>query len=449
MNKKLVAVAVAGMLAAPLAAQAQTANVTLYGRLNLSMEVINAKQDSTQNPGNTGLDGNAQKTNTFRVTSNSSRLGVRGSEALGGGLSAIFQIESAVSAANGGGLGSTLGTRETFVGLQAGWGTVKLGYFLTPYDDIHPIFGNVPTLATSILGTQALWSNTGWSGNYQYGGAFDDRAANSLRYDSPNIAGFTGSFQIGTATAGGDPTNGPSATTAGIVANGVPNGTTLAQQRRHAYLMSVNGLYNNGPFSAGIAYEIHNNFRPASVPGNTAAIPAFGCVATGTTNPNTSAITPCRLQDEGITVAASWNFGVVKIGGVFEQLKYDVPSGDIKRNFWGGSVTWNLGPGQLYAMYGNAGNGSGSALDGQQVGAVRKGDNTGAQQWQVSYTYALSKRTLMYAGYVQIANRSNGAYNFGVNQIGGTCLPINGQITPACGSSAKPQGLITGLVHFF
>ena len=39
MNKKLVAVAVAGVLAAPLAAQAQTANVTLYGRLNITLEV--------------------------------------------------------------------------------------------------------------------------------------------------------------------------------------------------------------------------------------------------------------------------------------------------------------------------------------------------------------------------------------------------------------------------
>src|SRR4029453_11356191 len=179
MNKKLVAVAVAGMLAVPLAAQAQTANVTLYGRLNLDMEVVNVKQDQPT--------ANNPKENIYRVNSNSSRLGVRGSEALGGGLSAIFQLESAGGAANGGGLGSTLGTRETFVGLQGGWGTLKAGYFLTPYDDIHPIFGNVPTLTTSILGTQALWSNTGWAGNTQYGGAFDDRAANSVRYDSPNI----------------------------------------------------------------------------------------------------------------------------------------------------------------------------------------------------------------------------------------------------------------------
>ena len=50
MNKKLVAVAVAGMLAAPLAAQAQTANVTLYGRLNVDYELVNGKQTDGSNP---------------------------------------------------------------------------------------------------------------------------------------------------------------------------------------------------------------------------------------------------------------------------------------------------------------------------------------------------------------------------------------------------------------
>ena len=408
MNKKLVAVAVAGMLAVPLAAQAQTANVTLYGRVNIDMEVINVKQDQP-------LSG-SPKENLFLIKSNSSRLGVRGSEALGGGLSAIFQIESGVGAAVGGGLGGTLGTRETFVGLQGGWGTLKGGYFLTPYDDIHPIFGNVPTLGTSILGTQALWSNTGWGGNSQNGGAFDDRAPNSIRYDSPNIRGFTGSVQISAAQQGGDATSANTATP-----------TTLEAQRKHAYMLSLNGLYNNGPFQGGVAYEVHNNFRPQTL----ASIP--------------------KLKDQGFTGAASWNFGVVKIGGVYERVKYDVNAGGtLQRNFWGGAVTWNLGPGQLYAMYGQAQNGTGSAAAGSQIGAVRLGPNTGARQYEVSYTYALSKRTLMYAGYVRIDNRSNGAYNFGVNQIGGACgLSASGQIAGGCGDSAKPQGIITGLVHFF
>ena len=46
MNKKLVAVAVAGLLAAPLAAQAQNANVTLYGRLNIDFEIVNRSRQT-------------------------------------------------------------------------------------------------------------------------------------------------------------------------------------------------------------------------------------------------------------------------------------------------------------------------------------------------------------------------------------------------------------------
>ena len=79
MNKKLVAVAVAGLLAAPLAAQAQTANVTLYGRLNLTMEAVSGSQAQSALNGST----TAVNRTLYRVNSNSSRLGVRGSEALG------------------------------------------------------------------------------------------------------------------------------------------------------------------------------------------------------------------------------------------------------------------------------------------------------------------------------------------------------------------------------
>ena len=43
MNKKLVALAVAGVLSAPLAAQAQTANVTLYGRVNMTVEAVQVR----------------------------------------------------------------------------------------------------------------------------------------------------------------------------------------------------------------------------------------------------------------------------------------------------------------------------------------------------------------------------------------------------------------------
>jgi predicted porin len=148
MNKKLVALAVAGVLGAPLA-QAQTANVTLYGRVNLDVEFVNGSiynnnvtQPATCNK--TLNQGGCITTNptAFRESTNSSRFGLRGTESLGGGLNAIFQIESSVNPAQSGG---TLAGRESYVGLQGGWGTFKMGRFLMPYDDLHPIFGNVPT----------------------------------------------------------------------------------------------------------------------------------------------------------------------------------------------------------------------------------------------------------------------------------------------------------------
>ena len=87
MNKKLVAVAVAGVLAAPLAAQAQTANVTLYGRLNIDYELINGAQAPVCNPP-TSTNCALPNPTISRLSSNSSRLGVRGTESLGGGLNA-------------------------------------------------------------------------------------------------------------------------------------------------------------------------------------------------------------------------------------------------------------------------------------------------------------------------------------------------------------------------
>ena len=221
MNKKLVALAVAGVLSAPLAAQAQTANVTLYGRLNLTMEGVQVRNQPE----------GVSEPWIYRVSSNSSRLGVRGTESLGGGLNAIFQIESSVNGDAGGG---TIAGRETFVGLQGGWGTVKIGNFLAPYDDIHPIFGNVPTLTTSILSTASLWGQ-GPASKAQ--GGFDARLGNSIRYDSPNFSGFTGSIQASQQTE---------------------------SSNRNGMVYSMGGYYNNGPWQAGLAYERNQNVRATS-----------------------------------------------------------------------------------------------------------------------------------------------------------------------------------------
>jgi predicted porin len=361
MNKKLVALAVAGLLAAPLA-QAQTANVTLYGRLNIDAEVVNGKQANGQNP------------NVYRVNTNSSRFGIRGTESLGGGLNAIFQIENSVNPTNSGG---TIAGRETFVGLQGGWGTFKVGRFLAPYDDIHPIFGNVPTLTTSILSTATLWAQGAYNAT---SGGFDDRVQQSIRYDSPVMAGFNFSGQVGAYPS-------------------LPNAP-------HGTVYSVGGFYNNGPFQAGMAYESHVSTR---IPGR---------------------------MDQAFSIAGAWNFGIVRLAGVWESKKYEQLVGDLKNDVWGVSLTGNLGPGQGYLGYIAVNDGKGSAAAGTRVGNAGIGNDTGAAQWVVSYTYPLSKRTLTYAGYVKIVNQTNANYTFNINPY-------------AVANGGDPGGLVAGMVHFF
>jgi predicted porin len=373
MNKKLVAVAIAGLLAAPLA-QAQTANVTLYGRVNLDMEIVNGKQANGSNP------------NVFRVSSNSSRFGVRGSESLGGGLTAIFQIENSVAADASGG---TIAARETFVGLQGGWGTVKLGNFLSPYDDIHPIFGSVPTLLTSALSTAALWAQASQS---NANGGFDNRNPNSVRYDSPSMSGFTGSVQYSSQ-------------------EGAP--------KSNSGVWAMGGFYNNGPAQFGIAYAQNNQIRGSG------------------------------LTDKALSIAGGWQFTGFRIMGVWERLQYDVATGgDLKRDFWNIGTTINLGPGQLFASWGMGYDGKGSAADctlvagivtnasACSVGQIRKGNDTGANQWTVSYTYPLSKRTLTYIGYAKVLNDSKVAFSLNPNPYG-------------VANGGDPGAFVMGTVHFF
>jgi predicted porin len=114
---------VGGVALSPLA-HAQFVNVSLYGSLNLDLELVNGAQNDGSNP------------SIARVSSNSSRFGLRGHEYLGRGQVAIFQLESAIQADAGGG---ALASRETYVGLQGDWGVLKQGNFLTPYEDIHTI----------------------------------------------------------------------------------------------------------------------------------------------------------------------------------------------------------------------------------------------------------------------------------------------------------------------
>lgn len=366
-------------------AHAQFTNVRLYGNLNLDLELVNGRQPDGANP------------TVIRVSSNSSRFGLRGVEYLGAGNVAIFQIESNVQADTGNASTSGIASRETYLGMQGEWGLFRVGKFLTPYDDILPIFGNAPTLTTSILSTAAIWAQ----GPLQKGqGGFDARLGNSIRYETPNLNGFWGATQYSTRDSSGN-------------ANGAAgdNGDH-ASELRHAYVADLAGFYSNGPIDLGVAWEHNYNVR--------------------TTGRN----------DDAVSVAAGYDFGSVtpgvgvRVGAVYEFLRYDTPTGSLKRNFYAGSLTLTVGEGSLYGFFGRADNGTGGAIDGTQIGGLTKGPNSAATQWEISYSYNLSPRTMVYAGYVQVANQANAFYNFNINEY------------PAV-KGARLNGIVAGIAHFF
>src|SRR5204863_203010 len=136
-----------------------------------------------------------------RVDSNSSRFGLKGEEDLGGGIKAIFLIESGFDASsngnnsvnNGAGAasaGNTIASRDTYAGLTGGFGTVRLGQFDTPYKNLDALTARF--LDTGIQAETGLQSNCSAPGNgFSATACFDRRQVNSVRYDTPNFSGLT------------------------------------------------------------------------------------------------------------------------------------------------------------------------------------------------------------------------------------------------------------------
>ncbi|MGA9031573.1 MAG: porin [Sulfuricaulis sp.] len=205
MNKKLLIAAVgAALVAGPmLAAQAET---VVYGHFHESW-------DSYDNGGDSGA---VKDTTNGMLNSNSSRFGIKGNEDLGGGLKAIYQIESgAFNADDGsGGLGGTL--RNTFMGFAGSqWGSVKFGRHDAPVKDMSRKID----MFNEEIGDMRV--AVGY-------GRFDNRISNMVRYDSPSFSGI----QVG-------------------VLHGVSEVNT------DTTTTSANVTWSQGPIYAGLGYETH------------------------------------------------------------------------------------------------------------------------------------------------------------------------------------------------
>lgn len=281
MKKSLIALAVASVVSAP--AFAATANVDVYGRMAYSVDYVDTND----------LVGDGADVVTGR--DNVSRFGLKGTEDLGNGLAAIWQIESA--------LGGSIGLRNTFIGLSSkSLGTVVLGRHDTPYKmstGSLDIFSDTAGDYNTIIGTTAD------------GTIYDTRAAGTIAYLSPTWTGFS----FAAAYVEGK-----------VNENATP--LTAANDNNQAY--SVMGKYVNGPIFATVAYE--------TVSGN--ALNVGGTTATDNT--------------EAFKAGLGVKLGALQLGAIYEMIDSDEAASVNERDAYYVNAMYSIGAFDLKAAYGMA-----------------------------------------------------------------------------------------------
>lgn len=175
MRKKLTALVLSAL---PLAA---VADVSLYGEIKAGVEGRNILLQLTEPLPNIQPQVTKRKSRIrTKISDFGSFIGFKGSEDLGEGLKAVWQLEQDVSVAGGG--ASQWGNRESFIGLAGEFGTLRAGRVANQFDDA----------------SQAIdpWdSNNDVASQLGIFKRHDDMSV-SVRYDSPEFSGFSGSVQF-------------------------------------------------------------------------------------------------------------------------------------------------------------------------------------------------------------------------------------------------------------
>jgi len=353
---------------AALALVASTAaladGVTVYGNLDAGIANTSMKKTATivgQGPtGDTAVGTYFSGAGAFTA---GNYLGFRGSEDLGDGLKANFNLEAGLDTGNGfaanGGTGNAaagdgvLFTRQANVGLAGGFGSLTAGLQLSPF--IASVAGT-GTLGNghffvnrllSIGGSAAYAGNAGTAAPGSGSGGFF--VPNSVSYSTPSMMGWTASAMTSTKTG-----------TTGGGALGNPLDTNSYQ----AY--SLTGTI--GALNTSLAYHSRSDTYTASA------------------------------------ISANTKLGDVTFAGSYMSAKYDAAAavGDMAGVRVG---SWNIGAGYPFT----------EAFSGTLQYA--QNDITGGKQalTGVGLQYTLSKRTFLYGSYTQATNGAASSYDQRVN----------------------------------
>ncbi|HYY59771.1 MAG TPA: porin [Burkholderiales bacterium] len=276
MRRTALAVAVSGAFIAPAAhaqivfGNEQLGTMQIYGRLypelmwsktsgatGVCTGCVSTMAATTGNNTTAGVDNGTH----FGVQTSNSRLGFRGERRVLGGMKAIWQIEQTINfedpddvanncntpplSAGGnadctanGGVSSTdvvFATRNSFVGLNGGFGTVKLGNMDTVYKEYGDTLNMFGVKSGNFTSASNMLSHIGIGTNGL--ARFHERAPNSIMYETPTIAGITAGAMYMPDERHGDP--------------------AVTQNKR---LWSVGVKYDSKMFYVSLAHEIHKDF---------------------------------------------------------------------------------------------------------------------------------------------------------------------------------------------
>ena len=411
MKKKLLAIAVAGALAAPLAAFAQT-SVTIYGRANLSLDTWKA----TGATAGSASDFNRRN----RVVDSGSRLGFRGTEDLGGGMRAYFVMEAGVNMDTGGATGQSggvnastgsLATRDSFVGLAGNWGEVSWGR-----QSMFWANGLNEQTGANYINMSVAGILTG----HGMVAAPVARQSNVFYYTSPRLAGM---WDI---AVGYSPTS--EAATAGTGAVGT---TSVTGDK----VWNLNVKFRTGPWYAQYDWAKRTN-------NTTATVPAAGVVSAREIKGNKIGVSYGYAPGSRFAVIYQdlRNNNVLAVAGIGNTVvgaTATASGNNIRVPMWLFNLEHSIGPWQLLAGYLQAGNVRGaSGVDTS---------NTKANAWHLGAKYNFSKRTGIYGTYNTVRNQSNAF----ADQSGGGVSSAGAAGLGAANEGADLKVWAFGLMHNF
>ncbi|TCT03794.1 porin [Paralcaligenes ureilyticus] len=349
MKKTLLAAALIAGFAS--VAQAET-SVTLYGIIDTGIEYQQVKGTVG------GVDVKASQFGLTSGNQSGSRWGLKGSEDLGNGLRAVFQLESGFDSTNGkSAQGGRLFGRQATIGLASdAWGQLD--------------FGRQTNIASKYMAFADPFA-AGW-GQANYGTSFTSantvRLDNMIMYQTPNFSGFQ--FGVGYSfNVDGSQLPKLSSSTPGF------DGSD-----RNVRDITVGLRYTNGPIGLGAAYDrLNRSNNPDGEPNNVSAW----------------------------MIAGAYDFEVVKASLAFGQTRngFFAPQGVINPTGVTSFPSFGFVNGLKFNSYLvglTAPVGNGLVMASWQMADPHSsddsiGDRAKQQSFSLGYQYSLSKRTNVYA----------------------------------------------------